>query len=89
MGAAARVTRREWKPGEKAKHSTRNDIRSLETSLHVLRNRNPKVGRLRSWLVRRLGGTVGSRRETAEIRRLEALLGERRAELARLCDEFG
>lgn len=78
MAASAKVTHHDWKPGEKAQHSARNDIRSLELSLRVLRNRNPRFGKR---------GPFGNVRELAEIERLEALLEARRDDLARLTQD--
>ncbi len=84
MGAVANVNVRSWRPGEKARHAAKNDIKSLELSLRVLRDRNPQVGRARAWLIRMLGGTVGRADELREIRRLEGLLENRRKDLRAL-----
>lgn len=89
MSVGATVRHHNWRPGEKERFSTANDIRSLELSLRVLRGRNPPVGRLRAGLIRLLGGTVGKPSELREIRRLEGLLEERRARLRQLRVEHG
>lgn len=89
MGFQAMAKYHDWKPGEKSKFSTSNDIKSIERSLRVLRNRNPRVGRVRARLIRWLGGSIGNPSEMREIKRLEGLLNERRARLHELRGVFG
>lgn len=84
MGAVAHARRHDWRPGEKEINSVGNDIRSMEHTLSVLRQRNPPVGRIRAWIIRKLGGQIGRPREIEQIREVESTLDERRARMHEL-----